>query len=244
MEPIMYSKSVLGKRSGTPKNRTPKRIRVMPSTGRLQQALKREIWQQREPKYTVVAISQTVDTAGPIVVYLSGTADGVNESERLGQMIRSEFLDIRVTCRFGAAAADLPNFVRFVIFQANDIRGVLPTAALVFGSATPTVTDHRNTDAEARKAYTILVDETICGSELLANSASVANTAKGYVAGRKDIAYLHWHIKKHKKELRYVGATAAITDAGQNAVCMLIITDAASGEDVTVAGEVLHKFKG
>lgn len=220
-----------------------KRQKPAPST-QLQQALKAEIWQQREAKYLVTAISETVDTAGPVVVYLSGTADGVNQEERLGQMIRSEYLDIRVTCRFGAAAADLPNFVRFVIFQANDIRGVLPTAALVFGSTTPTITDHRNDDAEARKAYTVLVDETICGSELLANSGSVANTAKGYVAGRKDIAYMHWHVKRHKKELRYIGATAAVSDAGQNAVCMLIITDAAAGEDVTVAGEVLHKFKG
>lgn len=242
----MFSKSVLGKRSATPRKSPFKRRRIT-----VQAAVQRAVRKATatEPKYVETAISQSVDTAAPVVTPLSLVAQGDGFNERIGRTIKGVYLSLRFTVLGSATtAANLSTYVRCVVVQDRDQVGTAPTATDFYGTATPAVTEHRALQAVNAQRFIVLMDEVYTVNSQDQTTASIEisqfNKAQGLVCGTSASVYVQKHLKIRAPEMRFVADTAASASNGTNHIYLITITNAAAGEDITVTGQALMKYFG
>lgn len=200
-----------------------------------------------EPKYVVTAISASVDSAGPIVTPITLVAEGTGTDERIGREIEVEYVSMRVRIAGPSSqAADSSVYVRCIVAQDRDARGATPATVNLYPTSTPSVTDHRRMEPRDRQRWLILMDETylVAASDETAFTVPVFNNAKSAVAGNTREVYVHKMMKPVQKKMGFVGDTAAAASQGAGAIYLFTVTNASSGEDITVTGEALMKYRG
>jgi hypothetical protein len=164
--------------------------------------VRRMIRARKEKQILSLNSSGTSTTAGT-VTYISQIAEGDSPDDRSGYQIRP--VKHLVHLQVDNASTSM---TRFIIVQDKIAYGSAPTVGQILSSALPTNTI--NPIAIMNGRYKILLDE------MLTTSAT-----------GKNIEYKSVEIKM-KGVIHFIGPTTSSSDAGNNAMFLLVISDTAT----------------
>jgi hypothetical protein len=156
-----------------------------------------------ETKFLDTNSSGTASQSGS-VEYLSGIAQGLTSETRVGDSLRIQRFAVKFSVSTTLTIAD----VRVIIFRDLQNRGATPTGSdlLSDSGGAGAALSQRNWDNK-RTRFSILSDDLISLS-----SAAVPNANLTYTS-------------THNGHIYYKGTTAAVTDAAEGSVFMMVLTD-------------------
>jgi len=154
--------------------------------------------------------SSLMDTSG-FVIELSNLAQGLDYTNRVGDSIKMQRIDIRY--RISQASAATRTFCRVIVFRDLDGYGVKPAVTDVLESASElSMPKYLNKDR-----FSILHDEFSC----LSIAGAAAEVADFSIP--------------HEGHIKYLGTTAASASNGKGSLYMLIISNESGANVPTFA---------
>lgn len=157
-----------------------------------------------DDRMVLTAVTGALTVAGA-VAYVSGTAQGVDTSNRIGDVITPQELEFRARVVSIASAAG--RAYRFIMFQDMECQGVAPTVLDVLNTVN-TLESSFNPVNKLNKRFNILFDRSF--------PVEIDNLIVNHVIriGRKKL-----------RKMKYLSTTAVIGHAGTGAIFLLTICD-------------------
>lgn len=154
------------------------------------------------------SVANTAFTSTGLVVYLSGISQGTDYNNRIGNSIKSQFMNFVLQITTG----NTNNRCRVILFRDREQRQALPAITDVLESADPYAQyNHNNLNR-----FTILKD--------------VMTVTDTYHPTR----LVEWS-KSDKTHIYYSGTTNGVASADENSIFLLFLSDQASGSAAPTA---------
>jgi hypothetical protein len=161
-----------------------------------------------ETKFVDTANGLTAATQSGVVVCVSQLAQGLTSTDRVGDSIKLQHIEVRGTVIINAAATNTT--VRVLVFRDLDGYGTAPTGADVLENVGGTVAPNSPYKFNKRDRFSILFDEMFQLQSVLAQGQSSA---------------AWYYSSEHAGHVKYLGTTAAAASNGKGSVYVLAISE-------------------
>lgn len=178
----------------------------------------RQIVPKPEKKFFTVTNSDASIDVGGVIAHLSGIAQGDDVSNRTGNDITGDYIDLRISLgnNEAEAASGASALLRVMVFQDTQQDNTDPTVLEVLQTANPL--SQLNVDNVGR--FKILFDHT-CTLNSLVNAQSATGT--GLPVPIRKYVHCYRKLKGKSAKIEFTGANA--TDVHNNNLYILFITD-------------------
>jgi hypothetical protein len=161
-----------------------------------------------ETKFVDTVSGLAAATQSGVVTCVSQLAQGLTSTDRVGDSIRLQHIEVRGTIIINAAATNTT--VRVLVFRDLDGYGTAPTGADVLENVGGTVAPNSPYRFNRRERFSILYDEMFQVQSILAQGTSSA---------------AFYYSSAHEGHVKYLAATASAAANGKGSVYVMAISE-------------------